>query len=544
MSLNMYLGEVQSQTQSMNAICNATIESMEQAIQSIDAFAVDKVLQGQTYSSAKAYLVQTFRPLAQGIICLCEELIRQNEAFPNEFQAKVASTDVIEQEIREQIRGINQSITSIEAIEVLTPMPGVGAIVTVLGAMRKKLEEKLEHLYEFNHSSSNNYSTALQLAANITAGLAEVQSGKGFNPVSGTFHSEKLNMEWAKQIQIIIEEKIRKSDNGIGKSVDLEHNVYNDMEGISIENISINNRFTKEEIQATQKYIEGIKNGTIKGNIGEDFQVETDDYEMEHNIFGQPVGGRRPVLDPFLIGVAKFGFDFLFGDLFTLFDSEATYGEKLLAAGMMSPYGKSVKIVDKLHDLKKVGDVKKATSGSAGVAKGTANGKPSSSKNTTVDNFDAKTATNKQKGNYGEIKSSDNLLNNQSLKDAGFDLKPVGKSAPSGINDKIVKGIDGLYENTNAESKIKYVIDEAKFGSSQLGKTKDGRQMSDDWLTGVKTEKSRILKAVDGDKRLADKITKALERDKVERVLSKVDSSGKVKTFKIDAKGNIVGEWP
>ncbi|PHE76914.1 hypothetical protein COF47_13825 [Bacillus wiedmannii] len=371
MSLNMYLGEVQSQTQSMNAICNATIQSMEQAIQSIDAFAIDTVLQGQTYSSAKAYLVQTFRPLAQGIICLCEELIRQNEAFPNEFQAKVASTDVIEQEIREQIRGINQSITSIEAIEVLTPMPGVGAIVTVLGTMRKKLEEKLEHLYEFNHSSSNNYSTALQLAASITAGLAEVQSGKGFSPVSGTFHSEKLNMEWAKQIQIIIEEKIRKSDNGIGKSVDLEHNVYNDIEGISSENQSINNRFTKEEIQATQKYLEGIKNGTIKGNIGEDFQVETDDYEMEHNIFGQPVGGRRPVLNPFLIGVAKFGFDFLFGDLFTLFDPEATYGEKLLAVGMMTPYGKGVKIVDKLHDLKKVGDVKKATSGSAGVAKGT-----------------------------------------------------------------------------------------------------------------------------------------------------------------------------
>ncbi|AVR32787.1 ADP-ribosylating toxin-like hypothetical protein [Bacillus cereus] len=37
---------------------------------------------------------------------------------------------------------------------------------------------------------------------------------------------------------------------------------------------------------------------------------------------------------------------------------------------MMTPYGKGVKIVDKLHDLKKVGDVKKATSGSAGVAKG------------------------------------------------------------------------------------------------------------------------------------------------------------------------------
>ncbi|GAB6419628.1 hypothetical protein bcgnr5372_19250 [Bacillus luti] len=37
MSLNMYLGEVQSQTQSMNAVCTATIQGMEQAIQSIDA---------------------------------------------------------------------------------------------------------------------------------------------------------------------------------------------------------------------------------------------------------------------------------------------------------------------------------------------------------------------------------------------------------------------------------------------------------------------------------------------------------------------------
>ncbi|MED3539450.1 hypothetical protein [Bacillus toyonensis] len=51
MSLNMYLGEVQSQTQSMNAICNATIQSMEQAIQSIDAFATDSIV--GTFETAK-----------------------------------------------------------------------------------------------------------------------------------------------------------------------------------------------------------------------------------------------------------------------------------------------------------------------------------------------------------------------------------------------------------------------------------------------------------------------------------------------------------
>ncbi|TKI53727.1 hypothetical protein FC756_22450 [Lysinibacillus mangiferihumi] len=169
------------------------------------------------------------------------------------------------------------------------------------------------------------------------------------------------------------------------------------------------------------------------------------------------------------------------------------------------------------------------------------NGEP---KKPNMDDFNADTATNKQKGNFGEIISSDNLLNNQSIKDAGYDLKPIGRGAPSSINDKIVKGIDGLYENANTESKIKYVIDEAKFGSSQLGKTKDGPQMSNDWLTGSETGKSRILKAVEGNKSLATKITNALEDGKVERVLSKVDSNGNVKTYRIDADGNIMGEWP
>ncbi len=218
MSLNMYLGEVQNQTQSMNAVCTATIQGMEQVIQSIDAFATDTVLQGRTYSSAKIFFVQTFRPLAQGIIYLCEELIRQNDAFPRDFQSKVASTDVIEQEVREQIQEINQMIASIEVIDEATPMPGIDAIVAVLVEMRKKLEEKLEHLYEFNYTSSNNYSTALQLVASIATGLAEVQSGKGFSPVSGTFSTQGLNMEWITSIQSITEDRDRQTDNLLNSS--------------------------------------------------------------------------------------------------------------------------------------------------------------------------------------------------------------------------------------------------------------------------------------------------------------------------------------
>ncbi|PFZ28224.1 T7SS effector LXG polymorphic toxin, partial [Bacillus wiedmannii] len=179
MSLNMYLGEVQSQTQSMNAVCNATIQGMEQVIQSIDAFAIDTVLQGQTYSSAKSFFVQTFRPLAQGIIYLCEELIRQNDAFPSQFQSQVSTTDVIEQEILEQIREIDRMIASTEALNQTIPISGMDAMVNIFAVMKRKLQEKLEHLYEFNYTSNSNYDTALQLAASIATGLAEVQSGKG-----------------------------------------------------------------------------------------------------------------------------------------------------------------------------------------------------------------------------------------------------------------------------------------------------------------------------------------------------------------------------
>ncbi|HDR6274625.1 TPA: hypothetical protein QCU41_001947 [Bacillus cereus] len=212
MSLNMYLGEVQAQTESMNAFCNATIQGMEQIIHSIDAFALDTVLQGQTYSSAKAYFLQTFRPLAQGIIYLCEELIRQNNAFPNQFQSQVASTDIIEQEILEQIREIDRMIASTEAINQAMPISGMDAIVNLFADMRRKLQEKLEHLYEFNQTSSDNYNTAIQLAASITTGLAEVQSGKGFSPVSGTFSTQGLNMEWITSIQKIAEERVQEAE--------------------------------------------------------------------------------------------------------------------------------------------------------------------------------------------------------------------------------------------------------------------------------------------------------------------------------------------
>ncbi|MGR5914138.1 hypothetical protein ACT7DA_15440 [Bacillus pacificus] len=62
-----------------------------------------------------------------------------------------------------------------------------------------------------------------------------------------------------------------------------------------------------------------------------------------------------------------------------------------------------------------------------------------------------------------------------------------------------------------------------------MGKTKDGRlNVRSIWLTWWRRpKKSRILKAVDGDKKLADKITKSAGKKSGRRVLIKVDSTGK-----------------
>ncbi|WP_084694535.1 PAAR-like protein [Chryseobacterium vrystaatense] len=144
--------------------------------------------------------------------------------------------------------------------------------------------------------------------------------------------------------------------------------------------------------------------------------------------------------------------------------------------------------------------------------------------------FDPKKATTKQKGNFGEIASHENMLKNQNL-------KRIGDSAPGSLDDTIKKGIDGIYENSKPPPK--FIIDEAKYGTSQLSKgAKDGPQMSNDWIKGSKRLENQV-----GPKK-AREIERALKNNEVDRVLSKIDDTGKVTTYKIDKSGNIGGPWP
>lgn len=160
-----------------------------------------------------------------------------------------------------------------------------------------------------------------------------------------------------------------------------------------------------------------------------------------------------------------------------------------------------------------------------------------------IDSFDYDTASKKYKCNFGENKSDYNMTHNEKIKDAGYTLKSIGRKAPQSLDEKLAKGIDGVYKNTNPESNIKYVIDESKFGTSQLGTTKDGLQMSYDWLTGAYTGNDRILSAVK-DEEVANEIRRALKRGQVESVLSQVDKDGNVVTYLLDNDGKVIRKWP
>jgi hypothetical protein len=53
----------------------------------------------------------------------------------------------------------------------------------------------------------------------------------------------------------------------------------------------------------------------------------------------------------------------------------------------------------------------------------------------------------------------------------------ISNDRATGLDDKIAKGIDDVYYNQG--SPPKYIIGEAKYGSSKLSNTQNGRQMSD-----------------------------------------------------------------
>lgn len=143
--------------------------------------------------------------------------------------------------------------------------------------------------------------------------------------------------------------------------------------------------------------------------------------------------------------------------------------------------------------------------------------------------------SNKQKGNYGEMKSCLNLLTSESLKKGvngrRYNLKRIGDDAPNSLDSKIRKGIDGIYENLTPLPK--FVIDETKYETSMLSQTQKGPQMGIIWIKDkiLRLEKKGIISI-----ELSRKIRRALDNEEVDRIVSRIFENGKVVTKKLEFK--------
>jgi hypothetical protein len=123
--------------------------------------------------------------------------------------------------------------------------------------------------------------------------------------------------------------------------------------------------------------------------------------------------------------------------------------------------------------------------------------------------------SNAEKGVYGEH-ISDAYMRAQGhtkLNDGGLLTPPPPGGSARG------HGIDGVWRHGNPPPD--YVITEAKYDTSRLGMTNDGRQMSDSWIMGSE----RLEKAVGDDE--ADSILRAMKRiGRLEKRLHKITPNG------------------
>ena len=145
----------------------------------------------------------------------------------------------------------------------------------------------------------------------------------------------------------------------------------------------------------------------------------------------------------------------------------------------------------------------------------------------------------KQKGNFGEIKSCLNLLTSENLKKGvdgkRYNLIRIGDDTPNSLDSKIRHGIDGVYRNLTPLPK--FIIDEAKFGTSRLNpKTKDGPKMSIKWIQSRVTQLN--TKGIISDE-IAEEIIDALDVNAVDRVLTHISEDEKITMYLITDNGLI-----
>ena len=204
MSIDMYLGDSQSQANSTQTMIQEEIRAYEELERSLTDFESSaESLKGKAYDSARNYSARVLRPLAHGGKLLSETVGKTVKQFPELYVIQVANESLKESDLEADIQKLDSLITTTKvsmlssALVVPTLVATHQKMLNILNESRRVLQEKLQKLRDFNLSSPEIFSEIEILKNLVNTGLGQLSNG--WDAKKGVYVLP-TNLEWATQL--------------------------------------------------------------------------------------------------------------------------------------------------------------------------------------------------------------------------------------------------------------------------------------------------------------------------------------------------------
>ncbi|WP_413517836.1 T7SS effector LXG polymorphic toxin [Carnobacterium maltaromaticum] len=227
MSINMYVGEVRQQVQSINSSCQSTVATIEQIQQALSAIIIEPGFKGATYESMKNYFNTVYMPVTKGFILVCKRMIEANQQFLNRYLDQVDVNSLQESVLEERIRQYNRLSEMLDSI--VDPVGFNARMIDGLQDMLQETVRKLDALREYDYFSIQIFDELESQLATLEAGVSILSEGKAWNQSTGTFSTMGLNLDWAGDINNSWKDHQKKKDK------DHEANLLSELKNANIQ---------------------------------------------------------------------------------------------------------------------------------------------------------------------------------------------------------------------------------------------------------------------------------------------------------------------
>lgn len=208
MSIDMYLFDSDHQASDVSQVLQNRIDAYASIQSALGEFVGNSPnLSGQAYETAKKYSELVLIPLLKGCILIDEAIKEACFELPNTYRSQVDSVDLKESELVEQIskaESIINQYKNLITVEYIRENPNYAYISNIKKEeynnlrVKKKLEEKLYKLREFNDYSTKIFERVFFLGESINEGIREAKSL--WDSSTSSYNLGLLNNSWTLSI--------------------------------------------------------------------------------------------------------------------------------------------------------------------------------------------------------------------------------------------------------------------------------------------------------------------------------------------------------